>query len=227
MTQHLFQIPTPRLAFTVVRCGCSFVRRLSSARQPEQLVLVESAGSGIRVLTLNNDTQANCLSLAMISELHSAIKQVKDVKEVRAVVIRGTGRFFSCGHDLNEFVGNDDSELPATVFTACANLMIDLANLPVPSIASVGGFAHGTGCQLVATCDMAVAGQSAKFVAAPIRLGLFGSTPGVALVRAIGMRATKELLFTAPSLGLLFGAIRGSKKVWKGCCIRVCSLVVN
>ncbi|GAA47667.1 enoyl-CoA hydratase domain-containing protein 3 mitochondrial [Clonorchis sinensis] len=156
--------------------------------------------AGVHVLTLNNEKRANCLSLAMIRELNAAIKQVKEMPEVRVVVIRGAGRFFSAGHDLKELIQDKGSGKQAEVFSACSNMMVDLAKLRVPSIAAVSGPAHAAGCQLVATCDMAVAGTSATFATPGIKIGLFCSTPAVALIRAIGMRPAKELLFTGRAI---------------------------
>ncbi|KAA3673464.1 uncharacterized protein DEA37_0002004 [Paragonimus westermani] len=175
------------------------LRALSSRANQEPLVLSEYIESGVQVLTLNNATRANCLSLRLIKELHKKIKEVKELDNVRALIIRGGGQFFSAGHDLNELVeGGAGSR--ADLFSACSHMMLDLAKLQIPSIAAVHGPAHAAGCQLVATCDLAVAGESATFATSGIKLGLFCSTPAIALVRAIGLRAAKEMLFTGHSI---------------------------
>ncbi|OON23852.1 putative enoyl-CoA hydratase [Opisthorchis viverrini] len=198
--EEITHISTRRVAVPLGRCGFGLFRHLSSTTQPTHLVLTEAMDAGVHVLTLNNEKRANCLSLAMIRELHAAIKRVKEMPEVRVVVIRGSGRFFSAGHDLKELMQDKGSGKWAEVFSACSNMMVDLAKLRVPSIAAVSGPAHAAGCQLVATCDMAVAGTSATFATPGIKIGLFCSTPAVALIRAIGMRPAKELLFTGRAI---------------------------
>lgn len=161
-----------------------------------QLVRMDRAGPGIHVLMMQNERQANCLSLPMLRELRACLKQLGRDKDARAIIIRGTDRFFSAGHDLNELIGEKGDHSPADVLAACSEFMQELDKLPIPTIAAVMGPAHAAGCQLVCTCDLAVAGQSATFAVPGVKIGLFCSTPGVALTRSIGIRAAKELLLT-------------------------------
>ncbi|CAH8579963.1 unnamed protein product [Dicrocoelium dendriticum] len=136
----------------------------------------------------------------MVESLHSAIKKVKAVGDARVLVLRGAGRFFSAGHYLKELVQSENPGSVAQLFSASSQMMLDLTQLEIPSIAAVHGPAYAAGCQLVATCDLAVAGQSATFATPGVKLGLFCTTPAVALVRAIGLRAAKELLLTGRNI---------------------------
>ncbi|VDP86933.1 unnamed protein product [Echinostoma caproni] len=176
---------------------CS-IRCLSS--NPARYVLSERVDSCIQILTLNDEKRANCLSFTLIGELHNALLDVQRDQDVRALIIRGAGRFFSAGHDLNEMGEGSTAESRSKLFQTCTEMMQQLARLPVPSIAAIRGPAFAAGCQLVAACDLAVAGEMATFSTPGVKLGLFCSTPGVPLVRAIGVRAAKELLLTGRTI---------------------------
>ncbi|CAL8070656.1 unnamed protein product [Calicophoron daubneyi] len=170
------------------------IRRISS--MTPGLVTSERLEKGIEVLTMNNDKRGNCLSVPMLKELDAAITKANKSKDVRALVICGGPKFFSAGHDLRELHPDRSQTSREEVFTTCARVMLNLANADIPSVAAVRGIAFAAGCQLVAQCDLAVAGQSSTFSTPGVKLGFFCSTPGVPLVRAIGMRAAKELLMT-------------------------------
>lgn len=175
-----------------------FVRHTNSQSVP--YVLSKRVDSCIQVLTLNDEKKANCLSSSMISELHTALRDIGRDPDVRALIISGAGRFFSAGHDLNEIDECTTTESRSKLFNACSQMMQELSDLSVPSVAAIRGPALAAGCQLVAACDLAVSGQSSTFSTPGVKLGLFCSTPAVPLVRAIGLRAAKELLLTGHTI---------------------------
>jgi enoyl-CoA hydratase/carnithine racemase len=149
----------------------------------------------IAVLTMNRVEKRNALSLAMMRELDRALAQVAADAEVRAIVIRGEGPAFSAGHDLSELLDRD-VEAYREIFDACVALMERIAAVPQPVIAEVGSVATAAGCQLVAACDLAVASTEASFATPGVRIGLFCSTPMVALSRAVGRKRAMEMLLT-------------------------------
>ena len=147
------------------------------------------------VLTMNRPERRNALSLEMMLELDSALEAAGRETEARAVVLCGNGPAFSAGHDLRELIDRD-VEAYRTIFDACVGLMERIAAIPQPVIAEVAGVATAAGCQLVAACDLAVASTSATFATPGVRIGLFCSTPMVALTRAIGRKRAMEMLLT-------------------------------
>lgn len=159
-----------------------------------QLVEVEREGE-IAVLSMNRPERRNALSLEMMRELDRAIASAAEQPDVRAVVLRGRGPAFSSGHDLRELLGRD-VETYRTIFEACVALMERIAAVPQPVIAEVAGVATAAGCQLVAACDLAVAGEAATFATPGVRIGLFCSTPMVALTRVVGRKRAMEMLLT-------------------------------
>ena len=150
---------------------------------------------GIAVLTLNNPAKRNALSSPVLAALESHLARIKDDPEVRVVVLRSEGPVFSSGHDLNEMV-DGDVEGYAAVFAACTAVMEAIRLLPKPVIAQVQGLATAAGCQLVATCDLAVASESAFFATPGVQIGLFCTTPGVAVARAVMPKKAMEMLLT-------------------------------
>lgn len=159
------------------------------------LVLASREGPVAR-LTLNDPDHANVLSAPMMSELADALAAAAAAPEVRVIVLTAAGRIFCAGHDLEELTGGQGAPAPAALFDQCAALMIAIGASRAPVIARVQGAAVAAGCQLVASCDLAFAVESAKFAVSGVNLGLFCSTPGVALGRAIGRKAAMELLLT-------------------------------
>ncbi|CAH8614047.1 unnamed protein product [Heterobilharzia americana] len=153
----------------------------------------------VQILTLNHPESANSLSLTLMKDLLHALESIKSSQSIRALVITGEGRFFSAGHNLKEIVQLSDAN-SKEVFCIALQIMKELAEFPIPSLAAVNGPAVAAGCQLVAACDLAISARSAIFSASGIKLGLFCSTPGVSLVRAIGIRAANELLLTGKSI---------------------------
>ena len=146
-------------------------------------------------ITLNRPNQLNALSTGMMHELTEALQQLAERDEVRAVVIRGAGRAFSAGHDLKEMKDRSLEEERA-IFAVCTEMMQTIQSIPQPVIAAVHGVATAAGCQLVATCDLAVCTEDARFATSGIRYGLFCSTPGVAVARNVGRKNALYMLLT-------------------------------
>jgi enoyl-CoA hydratase/carnithine racemase len=149
---------------------------------------------GIAVLTLTRAEKRNALSLAVMQELIGALEAIA-ARDERVVVIRALGPAFSAGHDLREMLDRDVAEY-REIFDVCVRLMTLLQAIPQPVIAEVAGIATAAGCQLVASCDLAIAATDAKFATPGVRIGLFCTTPMVALTRAIGRKRAMEMLLT-------------------------------
>jgi enoyl-CoA hydratase/carnithine racemase len=149
----------------------------------------------VRVLTLDRPARRNALSLAVMQELDGALEAAGEDRSVRAVVLRAEGPAFSSGHDLRE-LRDGDPIIHRGVFDACVRLMQRLEEISQPVIAEVDGIATAAGCQLVAACDLAVASERSTFATPGVRIGLFCSTPMVALSRAIGRKRALQMLLT-------------------------------
>lgn len=163
-------------------------------RTPEP-VLLTSVKDGVATLTLNRPRQYNALSGELLESLHRALDAVRDDASVRVVVIAGAGNAFCAGHDLKEMRALPHAEVER-LFTRCSAMMQKLVALPQPVIACVHGIATAAGCQLVAQCDLAVAAENARFALSGVTVGLFCSTPAVAVSRNIGRKRAAEMLFT-------------------------------
>lgn len=150
---------------------------------------------GIARITLNRPERRNALSLALMGELITCLHQLGKEDKVRALIIAGTGPVFSSGHDLNELRGRSIDDY-RELFDVCVELMATIEQIPQPVIAEVSGIATAAGCQLVSTCDLVIASEQAKFATPGVRIGLFCSTPMVALSRAIGRKRALEMLLT-------------------------------
>ena len=151
---------------------------------------------GVATLTLNRPRQYNALSGALLEALHGELDAVAADGTVRVVVIAGAGPAFCAGHDLKEMRGMATEADVAALFARCSEMMQKLIALPQPVIAAVNGLATAAGCQLVAQCDLAVAADNARFAASGINLGLFCSTPAVAVSRNLARKRAAEMLFT-------------------------------
>ncbi|MEO9169639.1 MAG: enoyl-CoA hydratase [Candidatus Aquilonibacter sp.] len=149
----------------------------------------------VAILTMRRPDRRNALSLSMMRELDGALSELGADGSVRAIVLAGEGRAFSSGHDLRELHDRPESAY-REIFEQCVALMATIERVPQPVIAEVGALATAAGCQLVAACDLAVASTDARFATPGVRIGLFCSTPMVALSRAIGRKRAMEMLLT-------------------------------
>lgn len=172
------------------------------------LVLV-SAQNGVVTLTLNRPDQYNALSEEMLEALDSELNRISQDKTVKCVIITGAGKAFCAGHDLKQMRSNPQREYYEDLFARCAKVMQAIVNLPVPVIAKVNGMATAAGCQLVASCDLAMAGDSAKFAVSGINVGLFCSTPAVALTRNMPIKKAFEMLVTGNFISAAEAAVYG------------------
>src|SRR4051812_31598407 len=147
------------------------------------------------VVTLTRPQRRNALSLELMQELIGCLDEVGRNRQVRAVILAAAGKVFCSGHDLSEMTGRDLNEY-RRIFDVCTELMQKLQSIPQPVIAEVQGIATAAGCQLVATCDMAVASDEAAFATPGVKIGLFCTTPMVALTRAVGRKRALQMLMT-------------------------------
>ena len=170
-------------------------RPVSQVVSDEPLLLRDDV-DGVTTLTLNRPKQYNALSEAMLAALQETLDAIKGDDKVRVVVIAGAGKAFCAGHDLKEMRTHPDKQYQQALFQRCSRVMLSLTRLPQPVIAKVHGIATAAGCQLVATCDLAVASNEARFATSGVNLGLFCTTPGVALSRNVSRKATMEMLLT-------------------------------
>jgi len=167
----------------------------------DSILLEELIGNGVYRLTLNDAKKRNALSEEMMAKLKSLLTDATDNKSIRVIIIAGNGPAFCSGHDLKQMTAgrdNDDQGLTyfKKVFASCSELMQMIVEHPKPIIAEVSGVAAAAGCQLVACCDLAVAGKSARFITPGVNIGLFCSTPMVALSRNVSNKAAMEMLLT-------------------------------
>jgi len=162
----------------------------------EAPILLRNDDAGIATLTLNRPAQRNALSRALMTALQREIDAIGGDSRVKVVVITGAGPVFCAGHDLREMRANPGRAHYRALFRQCSDLMMSLTRLPQPVIARVHGIATAAGCQLVASCDLAIAADSARFATPGVNLGLFCSTPMVALTRAVSRKAAMEMLLT-------------------------------
>jgi enoyl-CoA hydratase/carnithine racemase len=159
-------------------------------------VLLRHDEGSIAWLTLNRPAARNALSVELMTALQDAIDAIATDRAIKVVVIAGAGPGFCAGHDLREIRANPGRQHYEALFQQCARLMTSIVKLPKPVIARVHGVAAAAGCQLVATCDLAVAASDARFAVNGVNIGLFCSTPMVALSRAVGRKPALEMLLT-------------------------------
>jgi enoyl-CoA hydratase/carnithine racemase len=163
------------------------------------VVVFEVIESGIALLTLNRPTARNALSLALLRDLHEHVERIGRDPTLAAIVIAAKGSVFSSGHDLKELTAHRADQDGGLAFfretmTACSALMKAIVQCPKPVIAAVQGRATAAGCQLVATCDLAIAAETADFATPGVNIGLFCSTPMVALSRNVSRKHAMEML---------------------------------
>jgi enoyl-CoA hydratase/carnithine racemase len=157
-------------------------------------ILFSSEGP-VCYLTLNNPSKINALSKKMIGEMIHLLTALSTDESIKVIVIRAAGRHFCAGHDLSEMLGRGAKEYKF-IFDQCTRMMQLIHDIPQPVIAQVQGVATAAGCQLVAWCDLVVAEEGARFATPGVKIGLFCTTPMVAITRAIGRKAAMEMLLT-------------------------------
>jgi enoyl-CoA hydratase/carnithine racemase len=168
---------------------------MTGASTEAQDLILDEIQDGVAILTLNNPRRRNAVSSQLLARLKEKLDAVAVNEEVRVVIIRAEGPVYSSGHDLKELLEGDEAN-NAHVFGMATIVMEAIRLLPQPVIAEVGGLATAAGCQLVASCDMAVASEEARFATPGVRNGLFCITPGVALARAVPQKKAMEMLLT-------------------------------
>lgn len=164
----------------------------------EPLLRVGTVGP-VATIRLNRPRQRNALSMDLIRDLIAVLEGIGTNREVAAIILAAEGSAFCAGHDLNEMVDRNVNEY-RQIFDLCTDLMTAIQRIPQPVIAQVHGMATAAGCQLVAACDLVVASENARFATPGVRIGLFCSTPMVALTRAIGRKRALEMLLTGKSI---------------------------
>lgn len=180
-----------------------------SPTQLEPLLLESRTPAGVVTLTLNRPAQFNCLSEEMLAALQAAFDRLASDKSARVIVIAAAGKAFCAGHDLKQMKANPRQAYYEKLFADCARLMLTIQRVPQPVIARVHGVATAAGCQLVATCDLAVAAEGAKFGVNGIDVGLFCSSPSVALARNVGRKQAFEMLVTGEFIDAATAKQRG------------------
>lgn len=171
----------------------------------ESELLGRESDNGVAVLTLNSPTTINALSEAMLAALSSALDEIKQDSSIKAVILRSAGKHFCAGHNLKEMTARRADEDGGfqyfqDLFAQCSAMMLRIVHLPQPVIAEVKGIATAAGCQLVATCDLAVAADDASFATSGVNIGLFCSTPMVAVSRNLHRKQAMEMLVTGEFL---------------------------
>ena len=169
---------------------------LSQSIVIEEPPVLREDTNGVTTLTLNRPKQFNALSEAVLTALQTELASIAQDNSVRVVIIAAKGKAFCAGHDLKEMRANPDQDYYKDLFKQCSQMMMTINRLPQPVIAKVQGIATAAGCQLVAACDLAVSVDSARFATSGIRVGLFCSTPAVAVSRNLSRKQALEMLLT-------------------------------
>ncbi|CAA9443865.1 MAG: Enoyl-CoA hydratase [uncultured Rubrobacteraceae bacterium] len=157
--------------------------------------ILYEGGGDVALVTMNRPKKRNALSLDHMQELIACLKEIGEAGESSVVILRGNGPAFCAGHDLSEMI-NREPAFYRRLFDVCCELMQTIQSLPQPVVAQVHGIATAAGCQLAATCDLVVASEEARFACPGVKIGLFCSTPMVALSRAVGQKKAMEMLLT-------------------------------
>ena len=159
-------------------------------------ILLREEEDGIATLTLNRPGQFNALSRALLNELQIALDKISVDDSIRIVIIAASGKAFCPGHDLKEMRSSEDKAFHQALFNQCSKMMLTINAMPQPVIAEVNGIATAAGCQLVASCDLAIASKEASFAVSGINVGLFCSTPAVPLSRNLPRKNAMQMLLT-------------------------------
>ncbi|MDV7340427.1 enoyl-CoA hydratase [Terasakiella sp. A23] len=166
------------------------------AETTSEALVTRVDSDGVAKLTLNRPKKFNALSMAVLEALLAELIKLEEDKSVRVVVLAGEGKAFCAGHDLKEMREDTSREAMQALFGKCSEVMLKISQIPQPVIARIHGIATAAGCQLVATCDLAVAVEEARFATSGINVGLFCSTPMVALTRNVTPKKAFEMLVT-------------------------------
>ncbi|MFN3232841.1 MAG: enoyl-CoA hydratase [Alphaproteobacteria bacterium] len=158
--------------------------------------IIRNDEGGVATLTLNRPQARNALSIGLMQDLRHDLEDIAGDPALKAIVIRGEGPAFCAGHDLKEMRANNDPDFIRRTFELCSQLMQTVVHQPQPVIAQVHGVATAAGCQLVASCDLAIAAETARFATPGVNIGLFCSTPQVALSRTVSRKHAMEMLLT-------------------------------
>ena len=172
-------------------------------------LLREESSPGVFTLTLNRPESFNALSVEMMDQLKNALIEIESNETARVVIVAAKGKAFCAGHDLKQMLSHPNETYYQGLFDQCSALMMQLQSLSIPVIAKVEGIATAAGCQLVAQCDLAVATSNARFAVSGVNLGLFCSTPGVALSRNLSRKAAFEMLVTGGFISALEAQDKG------------------
>jgi enoyl-CoA hydratase/carnithine racemase len=162
-------------------------------------LLLTTTDAPVATIRLNRPRQRNALSLELMRELIRTFEGIATCREIAVVILSGDGPAFSAGHDLTEMIGRDIRAY-REIFDVCTDLMTAIQRIPQPVIAEVDGIATAAGCQLVAACDLGVASDQSRFATPGVKIGLFCSTPMVALTRAIGRKRALEMFLTGKAI---------------------------
>jgi len=174
-----------------------------------QLVLRTDDARGVTTLTLNRPAAFNALSEELLTDLQNILDDLAQDKKLRVLVIAAAGKAFCAGHDLRQMRADPSLDYYQKLFAQCGRMMMSIQNLHVPVIAKVQGIATAAGCQLVAQCDLAVASLDARFAVSGVNLGLFCSTPSVALSRNLSRKAAFEMLVTGDFISAQEAMVKG------------------
>jgi enoyl-CoA hydratase/carnithine racemase len=167
-----------------------------SKSEVEAPYVLRETKDGVATLTMNRGERMNPLSTAMLAALQAELDRLKDDRDAKVVILAGAGSHFCAGHDLREMRAHPGKAWQRALFDQCSRVMLSLVALPQPVIAKVQGVAVAAGCQLVSMCDLAVAGDAARFALPGIKSGIFCTTPGVGVARNLARKHALEMLFT-------------------------------
>ncbi len=169
---------------------------VSTSQSIDAPMLYRTDTDSVATITLNKPDQYNPLSWKMLTHIQDTLDSIAQDESIRVVILAAKGRAFCAGHDLKEIRKHDNDKFSRELFAKCSRMMLTMTQIPQPVIASVQGIATAAGCQLVANCDLAIASTQARFAVSGINLGLFCSTPGVALSRNVSRKNAFEMLLT-------------------------------
>nr|CAD7394041.1 unnamed protein product [Timema cristinae] len=195
MCKHVTRIRGPKRSISHSTCHKSCIMSPVEPPPPPPLTKATQLDGVKKIVMVSNRTR-NALSLQMMEDLIHHITFNQDDPNLRCIVLYGEGKVFSAGHNLKELTYKDGSDYHHQVFSTCSRLMLGILQCPVPVIAVVQGLAAAAGCQLVATCDIAVCSDTSTFSTPGANFGIFCSTPGVAVGRAVPRKVAAHMLFT-------------------------------